>query len=199
MPHRTGHIAHNRVTDEQVQARLSEFGATLVRRFQERKINGLNSMVVFTCGGRHGEACGKEITRSWNDLRDPRRTAYCQIHAQPRLRGKDHPQYRHDLPQREREDLRWRAADSEWQRKVLERDDFTCQISGQRGGRLQAHHLNSRTHFPEQKFDLANGITLTEEIHAEFHRRKGCKRRPTLEKFALFFQEKTGRAFVRHP
>jgi hypothetical protein len=37
--------------------------------------------------------------------------------------------------------LRNSAEYDQWRAAVIERDDYTCQVTGQRGGRLQVHHL----------------------------------------------------------
>src|ERR1019366_9413079 len=106
--------------------------------------------------------------------------------------GKDHPQYNPNLSDRVRKDRRWMAADIEWQEMVFERDGWTCKIKNERGGKLQAHHLNSRTHWPSLKFDINNGVTINKELHAEYHRIPGCKRLATAETFQKFYYEKTG-------
>lgn len=57
------------------------------------------------------------------------------------------------------------AADREWRTAVFQRDDFTCQDCGQRGGRLQAHHIEPYKASPELRHVLANGLTLCVECH----------------------------------
>lgn len=197
--HRTGrpkgYPARNSVTTERIVERLNEFGAAFISREFKQLTGGSGTSVTFRCAGREGFVCDRILTRNWNDIQSPRRSPRCKSCAQPRLRGVDSPGYNHQHPRRADEDRRWRAADREWAAAVLARDNYTCQISGQRGGRLAAHHLNSRTHFPEQKYLLPNGITLTEELHAEYHNIRGNKRRPTRETFANFYFLKTGRPF----
>lgn len=53
--------------------------------------------------------------------------------------------------------------------KVFVRDNHTCKISNQVGGSLVVHHLKSFTKFPNLRYDESNGITITEELHDEFH------------------------------
>lgn len=52
-----------------------------------------------------------------------------------------------------------------WRREVFERDDWTCQKCGVRGGKLNADHIKSFTHFPEIRYDLGNGRTLCVPCH----------------------------------
>lgn len=52
-----------------------------------------------------------------------------------------------------------------WSRKVLERDDFTCQICNERGGSLNANHIKKFSDYPDLRFELSNGITLCRDCH----------------------------------
>ena len=47
-----------------------------------------------------------------------------------------------------------------WKRKVLERDNFTCQVCGERGGELRADHIKPFSLYPELRLDLSNGRTI---------------------------------------
>jgi len=52
-----------------------------------------------------------------------------------------------------------------WRLAVYERDNFTCQMCGQVGGILNADHINSFAHYPEQRYELSNGRTLCHSCH----------------------------------
>jgi len=60
-----------------------------------------------------------------------------------------------------------------WRRACFQRDNFTCQKYGISGGRIVAHHINNFADFPELRFALDNGITLSEKAHREFHKKYG--------------------------
>jgi hypothetical protein len=57
-----------------------------------------------------------------------------------------------------------------WIKSVFERDDYTCQKTGRRGGTLVSHHILNFSAYPELRFAIDNGITLSLESHDEFHR-----------------------------
>jgi len=60
-----------------------------------------------------------------------------------------------------------------WRTSVYERDDYVCQVSGIRGGRLIAHHFKTFSKNPTERFNTDNGITLARDIHIEFHKKYG--------------------------
>lgn len=63
----------------------------------------------------------------------------------------------------------------QWREAVFIRDNWTCQKYGGRGRRLQAHHILNFSTYPELRFDVGNGVTLSVRAHREFHRIYGTK------------------------
>lgn len=74
-----------------------------------------------------------------------------------------------------------------WREAVFARDNWTCQITGIRGGKLVAHHIQNFAQFPELRFAIDNGITLSDKSHQEFHKKYG-KRNNTREQLEEFMR-----------
>jgi 5-methylcytosine-specific restriction endonuclease McrA len=62
-----------------------------------------------------------------------------------------------------------------WRKACMERDNYTCQKYGTRGGELRIHHINNFAEFPELRTSIENGITLSKKAHDEFHKKYGFK------------------------
>lgn len=66
-----------------------------------------------------------------------------------------------------RENRRLRASKKfrDWRLSVFERDDYTCQQCGERGGYLEPHHIEPFAYYPSLRFNLSNGLTLCKSCH----------------------------------
>lgn len=90
------------------------------------------------------------------------------------IKGENHPNYNSNITDEERERNRKIPQYRQWREEVFKRDNYTCQITGDnRGGNLVAHHLNSFNYDKEHRYDVDNGITITEEVHKLFHKLYG--------------------------
>jgi uncharacterized protein (DUF2225 family) len=79
-------------------------------------------------------------------------------------RGENSPYWKGEIVDENR-----RARDcwkyDEWRDNVFNHDDYTCQCCGNRGGRLNAHHIKDFAQYKDLRYDLKNGITLCENCH----------------------------------
>jgi len=75
-----------------------------------------------------------------------------------------------------------------WRAKVIRRDK-RCQLCNSIKGR-QAHHLNSASYFPDERFIEDNGICLCKSCHSMFHvsYKKSYRQKCTKADFANFLE-----------
>lgn len=66
--------------------------------------------------------------------------------------------------------IRHSTAYKDWRTKVFERDNFICQMCGERNKRLNAHHKQSFRDHEEERMSLENGITVCVDCHKELHK-----------------------------
>ena len=102
--------------------------------------------------------CSKECELKW------RKSYYSK---------ENNPNWNDNLTEEERLDAREYPEYYEWRKGVYERDNYTCQHCGERGGKLNAHHLNGYDWDKEHRTDINNGITLCDGCHKEFHKQYG--------------------------
>lgn len=92
--------------------------------------------------------------------------------------GINHPRYKATLTTEEREKSRsflYGNNSTTWRKKVFERDNYTCQCCGKRGGtELNAHHIDGFNWCKDKRFDVNNGTTLCKSCHTEFHKLYKC-------------------------
>jgi 5-methylcytosine-specific restriction endonuclease McrA len=73
----------------------------------------------------------------------------------------------------------------EWRKAVYERDNHACQKCGDdRGGNLNAHHIENYANNKELRTTVENGITFCKACHKDFHHQYGM--RSTTEKVNNF-------------
>lgn len=76
-----------------------------------------------------------------------------------------------------------------WKKAVMERDNYTCQKTGQLGGELVVHHIHNFADYPELRTSIDNGIVLSKKSHILFHHIYGRKNN-TKEQLLEFLSNK---------
>ena len=83
--------------------------------------------------------------------------------------------------------IRNSARYADWHKKVLQKNNYTCQKTGVKGGKLIPHHILNFAEYPELRLNVSNGITLSKKSHEQFHKIYG-KRNNNKEQLEEFLQ-----------
>lgn len=62
---------------------------------------------------------------------------------------------------------------ADWRKAVFARDNFTCQLCGQVGGKLNAHHIQRWSTNVDERYKVSNGVTLCKQCHDALHGKGG--------------------------
>lgn len=121
---------------------------------------------------RYRCSCGNVAFITFAKFKAGQRCKKCKNrNLSDKFRGDKSPNWDNEMTQEQRIKDRKYPEYTEWRRKVFERDEYTCQICGTHGGKLNAHHIQSYAKFPELRTDVSNGITLCTDCHKEYHRK----------------------------
>lgn len=123
--------------------------------------------------------CGNEVEVRSADLRNGMskscgclRDEVASKQGKQRI-GEKHHNYNHNLTKKEREQGRNIDGYSDWKQEVKRQANYTCDICGQRGGKLHSHHLDGYKWCKTRRRDLTNGVCLCEHCHKDFHHHYG--------------------------
>lgn len=59
-----------------------------------------------------------------------------------------------------------------WREYVLERDGGRCRVCGSKESVMNAHHILPFSKYPEDRYNVANGLTLCPHCHKALHRKE---------------------------
>jgi hypothetical protein len=153
---------HKFRTFEEVQKIYSDAGCILLETSYE---NNIRNKLKFQC------KCGNIYEKEFASFLISPRCGECAIENRS---GENSPNWNPDLTDEERENNRKNKEYKHWRLAVYERDNYSCQCCGDnKGGNLNAHHLNSHDWAKEDRLDIDNGITLCVDCHTEFHHQYG--------------------------
>lgn len=87
------------------------------------------------------------------------------------VRGINHPNFNLNITEKQRFEKREYSEYWNFRKKVYERDNYTCQCCGDnKGGNLNAHHIENYSDNEKKRTDINNGITLCDKCHKKFHK-----------------------------
>jgi len=119
--------------------------------------------------------CGDISQINFNHFKQGKRCKKCGI---GKISGENNWNYNPNLTDEEREKNRTRlhgVSSINWRKKVYVKDDYTCYICGARGGKLNAHHIESYSTNKKLRFNISNGASLCVKCHKKFHKIYGKK------------------------
>lgn len=99
-----------------------------------------------------------------------KKSNYCTHEVRAWLKGKTgqkHPSFKHGKSKgRNSCELEY------WRRNVFQYYQWTCFLTHTKTD-LICHHLNGWNLFPNQRYDISNGVVLTQTVHKHFHKLYG--------------------------
>lgn len=87
----------------------------------------------------------------------------------PEISGPNHPRWNGGYAAERARDGCSMKKYRDWRQDVFDRDDYTCFLCGDRGGRLNAHHVLAWAKHKDTQYDVSNGMTLCYPCHIDVH------------------------------
>lgn len=157
-------------TDERVRKSTQQTGITLKKLYKEGKIKNWNTGIKIDKSKYpnigHNTKHSEETIVKMKAARKGK-SAYWN-------KGEKSPQWKGGIT-KQSEALRRGYQFRAWRDSVFARDNWTCQKYNIRGGKLHPHHILNFSEHPELRFEISNGITLSEKAHREFHFKYGTR------------------------
>lgn len=125
--------------------------------------------------GKKSNAYGHKLSEeSIEKIREKKKGKRCSIATEfkkgdKRIIGPNNPNWKGGICQKQN---RRTHENTKWSRKVLKRDNYTCQICGYQKKKkkdLVAHHIFSFKLFPKIRYEVSNGTTLCRMCHFKVH------------------------------
>ena len=126
-----------------------------------------NYQVETCCDG-----CGKIKKMAYSSYNKKLRndnTIYCITCFNKTKCGENHHNWKPNKTDEERLIERKYPEYKQFVKSVLARDNYTCQCCRNKGHNLIVHHLDSYDWCKEKRTDVANGITMCDTCHKNFH------------------------------
>ena len=116
--------------------------------------------------------CGKEYELRYVDYlrRNHNGINYCLACSKIVLNtGINNPTYKPYLTEEERKRNHLDSKVRLWSKKVMARDNYTCQCCGKNNIIINSHHLDGYNWCKDKRYEVSNGITLCDNCHNNFH------------------------------
>ena len=187
----SGNIKYYENLGYKIPREKSKYGKIVVPRGTRIKVKvsdlpkGSNTKVKVCC-----DYCGKRYEMNYNDYNRYLHNGenYCKTCGKKILNsGENNGKWNSNKTDEEREIGRAYPKYTEFIKKVLIRDEYTCQCCGKEShGNIEVHHLDGYDWCVEKRTDETNGITLCKKCHSNFHSIYG-KGNNTKEQFEEWF------------
>ncbi len=144
-------------------------GTTIVVKIDDLT-DGSNVDVDCLCDG-----CGKTYKIPYEKYINKNHDGktYCkECFSKYLISGENHWNWNNGKTHDERERQRKIDGYTDFIKRVLSRDNYTCQCCGKHNN-LEVHHLDGYDWCKEKRVDDTNGITLCENCHSSFHSMNG--------------------------
>lgn len=128
---------------------------------QARRSAANRGRIPWNKGKKHSEATKEKQRIGWLNSESSR--AHLR-RIQTQYSGANSPHWKGGVTPKHRA-LRSSLEAKLWRKTVMERDNYTCQMCGKRGGNLHADHIKPFAAFPDLRFDPENGRTLCVACH----------------------------------
>ena len=132
----------------------------------KRKISEGNKGKIFSLETRKKMSEARKGKVPWNKGMRGEYYLYPNGRTVPWLTGENNPNWNGGVTSKN-EKIRKSKRYKEWAYKIKVRDDYTCRMCGERGGKLHADHVKPFSIYSELRFDLNNGQTLCKPCHKE--------------------------------
>jgi 5-methylcytosine-specific restriction endonuclease McrA len=147
------------------------------RRYCSRicKVIGTSNRIELKC-----DNCGKlykvpPSTYKWNRLRNYTHT-FCSKQCKSKFHIREgSPRWIKDrnMLKDKKHTIRFSDDMKNWREQIFKRDNYQCQICKQVGASLNAHHIKPFAIYPNERFNIDNGITLCTICHKLIHHMNG--------------------------
>jgi len=137
-----------------------------LRAKNDKRIRCGKDIPSWTGGKPKCKDCGKQLAGHYNKRCAPCNRKFLSGPGSPYSnKGSKHPNWKGGI--RGKDYLERRRFQKTIQKQVFERDDYTCQLCGERGGNLQVDHIQSWADYVKLRFCIDNCRTLCMNCHYE--------------------------------